>query len=116
MIKGLLGDTYVVVNVGSTSLPYVPMNNENPMQGMVRVWGTDLQVFNGSAWTVMPSSYATAGLAPRYQLAIDWAHRKMIEEIQMQKLAEQHPAIADLADAVTKAEEQLRMAVALVKV
>jgi hypothetical protein len=116
MIKGLLGDTYVVVNVGSTSLPYVPMNNENPMQGMIRVWGTDIQVFNGSAWTVMPSSYATAGVAPKYQQALDWAHRKMIEEIQMQKLAEQHPAIADLVDAVANAEEQLRMAVALVKV
>ena len=116
MIKGLLGDTYVVVNVGDTSLPYVPMNNENPIQGMVRVWGTDLQVFNGSNWAVMPTSYAILGLAPQHQLAIDWAHRKMIEEIKMQKLAEQHPAIADLVDAVAKAEEQLRMAAVLVTI
>ena len=112
----ITGDSYVQVTNGQTCLPYVPMNNENPMQGMIRVWGNDIQVFNGSAWTVMPSSYATAGVAPKYQLALDWAHRKMIEEIQMQKLAEQHPAIADLADALAKAEEQLRMAVALVKV
>jgi hypothetical protein len=112
----ITGDSYVQVIAGQPSLPYVPMNHENPMQGMIRVWGTDFQVFNGSAWTVMPSSYATAGLAPKYQLAIDWAHRKMIEEIQMQKLAEQHPAIADLVDALAKAEEQLRMAVALIKV
>jgi hypothetical protein len=40
----------------------------------------------------------------------------MIEEIKMQKLAEQHPAIADLVDAVATAEEQLRMAVALVTI
>jgi hypothetical protein len=116
MIKGLQGDSYIVVSGGSTSLPYVPMNNENPIQGMIRVWGTDLQVFNGSNWTVMPSSYATAGVAPKYQQALDWAHRKMIEEIEMKKLAEHHPAIADLVDAVAKAEEQLRMAVALVTI
>ena len=116
MIKSLQGDPYIVVSGGSTSLPYVPMNNENPIQGMMRVWGTDLQVFTGSNWTVMPSSYTTVGLAPQYQQAIDWAHRKMIEEIKMQKLAEQHPAIADLVDAVATAEEQLRMAVALVTI
>jgi len=116
MIKGITGNSYVQIMGGQTCLPYVPMNNENPIQGMMRVWGTDLQVFTGSNWTVMPSSYATAGLAPQYQQAIDWAHRKMIEEIEMHKLAEQHPAIADLVDAVATAEEQLRMAVALVTI
>jgi hypothetical protein len=40
----------------------------------------------------------------------------MIEEIEMKKLSEHHPAIADLVDAVAKAEEQLRMAVALVTI
>ena len=62
MIKGLAGSTGVKVSSGDTVLPYVPMNAENPIQGMIRVWGTDLQVFNGSNWTVIPSSYATVTL------------------------------------------------------
>ena len=38
------------------------------------------------------------------------------EEKEMQKLAAQHPAIADLVTAVDKAQEQLRMTAALVKI
>ena len=34
MIKGLQGSAHVVVNGGNTSVPYVPMNAMNPIQGM----------------------------------------------------------------------------------
>ena len=45
MIKGLVGDKHVTVTGGNTSVPYVNYNNNNPIQGMIRIHGTDLQVF-----------------------------------------------------------------------
>jgi hypothetical protein len=118
MINGLRGDSYIVVggDGGDTSLPYVPMNHENPIQGMMRVWGSTIQVFNGSGWSTMPLSYSTVGINPVYQQAINWALAKMTQEQQMKALAEQHPAIADLVAAVDKAQEQLQMTAALVKI
>jgi hypothetical protein len=53
MIKGLMGSQGVVVSGGDTALPYIPMNSENPIQGMIRVHGTDLQVFNGDRKSVV---------------------------------------------------------------
>ena len=87
MIKGLAGGVGVKVSSGDTSLPYIPMNQGNPMQGMIRVWGTDLQVFNGASWSVMPSSYATVTL-DEYSLGLlDWARKKKIEEETLLSLA-----------------------------
>ena len=116
MIKGLMGDAYVTVSGGDTSLPYVTQNTNNPMQGMMRINGNLLETFDGAIWRQIPSSYATVGLAPIYQQALEWAAKKMQEEQQMKALAAQHPAIADLVDAVELAQEQLRMTAALIKV
>jgi hypothetical protein len=116
MIKGLMGDTYVHVSGGDTSLPYVTQNTNNPIQGMIRINGNLLETFDGSRWVQIHFSYATVSLSPVYQQAMNWASMKMAEEQQMKVLAAQHPAIADLVDKVDQAQEQLRMTAALVKI
>jgi hypothetical protein len=116
MIKGLMGDAYVNVSGGDTSLPYVTQNTNNPIQGMIRINGNLLETFDGSRWMQINSSYATVSLTATYQAAMNWVIDKMTEEQKMKALAEQHPAIADLVAAVNKAQEQLRMTAALVKI
>jgi hypothetical protein len=116
MIKGLMGDSYIVVSGGDTAVPYVTQNTQNPMQGMIRINGNVMETFDGSRWMHMNTSYATVNLKPEYSVVLEWAAKKMQQEKEIQALAEQHPAIADLVDAVAKAEEQLRMTAALVKV
>ena len=116
MIKGLMGDAYVQVTGGDTSLPYVTQNTQNPIQGIMRVNGNLLEVFDGYTWKQIPSSYATVGLTPIYQQAIEWAAKKMQEEKEMKALAEKHPVIADLVEAVDRAQEQLQMTAALIKI
>ena len=116
MIKGLMGDAYVQVTGGDTSLPYVTQNTQNPIQGIMRVNGNLLEVFDGYIWKQIPSSYATVGLIPIYQQAIEWAAKKMQEEKEMKALAEKHPVIADLVEAVDRAQEQLQMTAALIKI
>lgn len=116
MIKGLQGDSYIAVSGGDTAVPYVTQNTNNPVQGMIRINGNVMEAFDGTRWITMNTSYATVMLKPEYAVVLDWAAKKMQEEKEIQALAEQHPAIADLVDAVEKAQEQLRMTAALVKI
>jgi hypothetical protein len=116
MIKGLQGDSYIAVNGGDTAVPYVTQNTQNPMQGMIRINGNIMETFDGSKWIPINSSYATVMLKPEYAVVLEWAAKKMQKEKEIQALAKQHPAIADLVDAVNKAEEQLQMTVALVTI
>lgn len=98
MIKGLLGNCGIKVSAGDTSVPYIYPNTTNPMTGMMRVWGTDTQVFDGSGWLNMNSSYATVSLDPESQSLLDWARRKMLEEQELQSLMDKHPALRDAKD------------------
>lgn len=107
MIKGLMGKTGVTVLGGDTSLPYVPMNHENPIQGMIRVWGTDLQVFNGSGWTAIPSSYATATLDEYALNVMDWARKKMKDEEVLLSLPNDNPAVKIARQNVNRAKQEL---------
>jgi hypothetical protein len=113
MIKGLQGSAHVVVTGGNTSVPYVSANINNPMTGMIRIHGTDMQVFDGSGWLSMTTSYATVALSPTTEEAIDWAKRKMLEEKNLHERMEQHPGLKDayekvrIMDALTLEEKNV---------
>ena len=111
MIKGIQGVGGVVVNGGNTSVPYINQNSNNPVQGMIRVWGNDLQAFDGSSWMNISASYATVGLSPTTEEAIDWVKRKMQEEKNLHDRMKQHPGLKDayeqfkIMDALTLEEK-----------
>ena len=110
MIKGLAPTgKYTVVSFGNTSVPYVNQNMNNPIQGMVRISGSDMQVFEGSSWVVMNTSYASVGLSPDAELLLDWARQKRDEEAANLKLAETNPAIKDLLDTIKQKQDQIEM-------
>lgn len=107
MIKGLQGGPGVIVDGGNTSLPYVNQDTTNPMQGMVRVWGTELQAFNNGVWQTIVTSYATVRLdATTYEL-IEWAKKKREEERQIESLAADHPAVKIAKENLNKVKEDL---------
>jgi hypothetical protein len=112
MIKGLQGSAHVVVNGGNTSIPYVNPNANNPMQGMIRVNGTEMQVFDGSTWIGMNTSYATVALSPTTEEVIDWARRKMQAEKSLHERMKKHPGLKQaweqfhIMDALTMEEEK----------
>ena len=110
MIKSIVGGAGVNVSGGNASVPYVPMNIENPIQGMIRMWGTDLQVFNGSSWSVMPASLATVTLDERTLSILDWARNKMIEEEALFSLPNDHPAVIIARQNVNRATQELARA------
>jgi hypothetical protein len=80
---------------------------------MVRYIGGNLEVYDGSSWLPLQSSYPTIELDGITQEAIQWTRRRMEEEKRMQALGAQHPAVADALAARERAEEAVRIAVAL---
>jgi hypothetical protein len=115
MIKGLAGSQGVIVNGGNTSLPYVNQNVSNPMQGMIRVWGTDMQVFDGTNWSVIASSYATVELDSETRNLLQWIRDKKKEEAEIGALSKDHPAIKIALENLNKAQQQLKATVILSK-
>ena len=54
-------------------------------------------------------------LTPEAELIFQWATIKMAEDLRIAKLAETNATVADAAQALKTAEEQLRVVMALVK-
>jgi hypothetical protein len=104
MIKGLIANQGIVVAGGTPSLPYVSQNNSNPMQGMIRIWGSDMQVFDGTNWTPLYSSFPTVGLDQDTQDLLQWARTQRQLELNRKTLIENNVAMAKAWAAVQRAE------------
>jgi len=104
MIKGLMGGQGVNVNGGNTSVPYVHQNVSNPMQGMIRVWGSDMQVFDGTAWVTMSTSYATVELNGDSQALLSWARGERDKQTKREQLVQDNPALQKAMQAIRRAE------------
>ena len=109
MIKGLQGVTGITVSGGNTALPYVGPNTSNPMTGMLRINGTEMEVFNGTSWQMLSTSYATVSLDQEVLDLIHWARTKRNEEKEFLALAQSNPAVKNALDAVERAKEQLKI-------
>ena len=116
MIKGITTSSrYTVVSGGNTSVPYVNQNINNPIQGMIRISGNDMQVFDGSNWMTMSTSYASVGLSPEAEALLDWARKKRDEEMELEALAQTNPTIRDLLETIKQKEEQITIVRTLIK-
>jgi hypothetical protein len=115
MIKGLQGISGITVSGGNTSVPYVNQNTNNPITGMMRIWGSDMQVFDGSSWINMSTSYATVGLDQDVLEIVQWARKQRDEEMTWQSLAKDNKAVKIALDNLEQAKEQLKITAHLAK-
>lgn len=115
MIKGLMGGSNVIVNGGNTSVPYVNQNSTNPMQGMIRIWGSDMQVFDGNAWMTMSTSYATVDLSPDAQTLLQWAREQRAKHAEREDRIKKNPALQKAWENIKRAEENFDLIDNLVK-
>lgn len=107
MITGLQGISGLTVTGGNNSMPYVNQDMSNPMQGMMRVWGSEMQVFSGTSWMPMNTSYATVGLDQETQNLLSWAKSKQRQEIEILEIATKNEAVRIALENVKEAQEQL---------
>jgi hypothetical protein len=109
MIKGLMGTCGVTVSAGNTSLPYVSLNPNNPMTGMVRINNTELEVFTGASWQQISTSYATVSLDQDTQDLLQWARAQRTMALNRMTLAQNNPALMKALEAVKRAEDNFEL-------
>jgi hypothetical protein len=109
MIKGLMGTTGVTVAGATTSWPYVPTNSSNPMQGMLRINNSEMEVFNGSAWQTIYGSHATVSLDQETQDLILWAKAQRQMAMNRLTLAQNNPALMKALEKLKKAEDDFEI-------
>jgi hypothetical protein len=104
MIKGLMGGPGLDVQGGNTSVPYINQNNSNPMQGMLRIWGSDMQVFDGNNWMTLSTSYATVNLNGEVQTIIQWAREERNKQLERTQIVKKNPALQKALESIERAE------------
>lgn len=112
MIRNITAGYGIHVTNNSYSTPYIDPNR--PSAGMVRYLNNNLEIYDGSTWMMLQSSYPQVELTGEVQHILNWAQEKMAEEARVKELAAKHPTVADALKAVKQAEEQVRIVAALV--
>jgi hypothetical protein len=94
--------------------PYIPPGGQSA--GMLR-YNTNMNVieaYDGQVWKEV-SSYASVALTGEAEALLDWARKKRDEEMQLDALAREHPAINFALDNLKKAKTQLDAIIILSK-
>ena len=111
------GGSLLWVSTGGSTMPYINMNA--PSSGMMRWNGNNnsIEVFDGSTnlWQQMYGKTADIQLSPQIQAVVNWAHLKMKEESEWEKLAETNDAVKIALESMKKAKQQLDITAKLVK-
>jgi len=74
-----------------------------------------MEVYDGNMWRPLNVNNPRLGLTPYAEELLDWAEKKMREELELKALAENNPAIKDLMDTIMQKQEQLEMVKILIK-
>ena len=111
MIRNITSGSGITVSGSVYNAPYIDTTRASA--GMVRYIGGNLEVYDGASWLPLQSSYPTIELDGVTVEVIQWARRRMEEEKRMLELARNHPTVADALAARERAEEAVRIAVAL---
>jgi len=93
MINSVNSSSKHLYAAGGSSLPYVSYNPSNPAQGMLRLNGSDMEVFDGNQWMKIYASSANVGLNSEAESAIDWAIKRQQQEKEWYELASSNESV-----------------------
>jgi hypothetical protein len=114
MIRNITAGQGIYITNNGHSMPYIDMTRASA--GMVRYNNNNFEIYDGSSWLIMQSSYPQVELDGATQAAIQWVRQKIEEEKQLLELAKDHPTVADALLARDRAEDAVKIAAALCKV
>lgn len=112
MIRSLNAGPFLQVQHGSASAPYIN-NNGQPMTGMVRYNNNHFEVYDGIAWLQVGEAYPIINLHQDAINVIEWGMKKMREELEIKKIAQEHPAVKAAYDNFQRASDQLKTTIIL---
>jgi hypothetical protein len=113
MIRNIAPGNGINVTGNSYSTPYIDMTRASA--GMVRYNGSNnnLEIYDGSGWMTITTSYPVVELSGEVQGIIEWARQKRAEEAEWEKLAATNPTLQDAIATLKKAHEQVKIIAAL---
>jgi hypothetical protein len=121
MISGIIssGSRYVNISNGSNK-PYISKSYSLAATGkqgdmMYDLDGQNIKVFDGSIWQTLAGNLATIDLTSEATILLDWAKKKRDEELELEKMANENPAIKDLVEQIKQKQDQLKMVQTLIK-
>jgi hypothetical protein len=79
------------------------------MTGMIRINNTDFEVFNGTGWQMLSTSYATLSLDQETQDLLQWARTQRTMAMNRLTLAQKNPALMKALEAVKRAEDNFEL-------
>lgn len=103
--------SYLTVT-GYSSNPYVNPDMNNPISGMIRMNGSNFEVFTGSYWQQFGTT-AEVSLNGTAISALDWCQKKMAEETKIKELAAKNVTVADALARYEEAQAQLQVVLTL---
>ena len=115
MINTISSSSQHLYAVGGNSIPYVSYNSNNPVQGMLRIAGSDMEVFDGNTWTKIYAGSANVGLNSDAEAAISWAIKQMKQEKEWYELASTNEAVRIALDQLEQARTRLELTTILAK-
>ena len=115
MINSVTSSSTHIYASGGSSLPYVSSNMSNPMQGMLRINGSEMEVFDGSHWMKIYPGAATVGLSAAANTAVEWAIKRMEEERTWTELAETNQAVKIALENLEQARQKLAVTAQLAR-
>ena len=108
---------YVMVQGGFPATTYINTGSGYMNVGDVR-FNTNMQkleVYDGQMWVEMNTSHASVGLTPDAESALDWALKRMREDLELEYLAKSNPTIADLLNQKKELDDKIKMIQILTK-
>lgn len=116
MIKNIYsGSSHVTVSNTNQHMPLI--NPTYSGAGMIK-WDSGAQglaVSDGMTWHTIPNNIVQVDLDSNTKKTIEWANKKMREELELEELAKTNPAINDLVNQIKEKQNQLEMVKTLIK-
>lgn len=104
MLGGISGGVGLQVYGGIQSNPYITPNQSNPMQGMLRLCGSDMQAFDGVTWITVSGGHATVEMDVETRALLQWARGERDTQLRRDSLVANNPALQKAFEAVQRAE------------
>ena len=104
-ITNTSASTYINGSSGSQGVGNMRYNTSNQ----------STEVFDGNNWITLNMAIPAIGLSYEAELLLDWARQKRDEELTLNKMAQEIPAIKDLVGQIKEKQEQIKMVQTLLK-
>ncbi len=115
MINSVNSSSKHLYAAGGSSLPYVSYNPSNPSQGMLRINGSEMEVFDGNSWMKIYGNSANVGLNSDAEQAIDWAIKRQKQEKEWYELASSNEAVRIALEHLEQARTKVELTAILAR-